>query len=176
MWIYWLISFVSALMFDGLVITIWFNRNVDILTNFICFSTDVWWLGYNDMVQEGVLKTYNDQTAPWSNMISRWGNFDVCNVQGGRLIMSTVYLYFILTPQSKGNYHMWTRWVFPWVCTLGIVISVQCVCLAPIIKSRRPGFLIPTSLSYIVDGLTFWSLPHFYILLTAWLSDPVNNI
>jgi hypothetical protein len=50
-----LISFVSALMFDGLVITIWFNRNVDILTNFICFSTDVWWLGYNDMVQEGVL-------------------------------------------------------------------------------------------------------------------------
>jgi hypothetical protein len=63
-------------MFDGLVITIWFNRNVDILTNFICFSTDVWWLGYNDMVQEGVLKTYNDLTAPWSNMISRWGNFD----------------------------------------------------------------------------------------------------
>jgi hypothetical protein len=61
-------------MFDGLVITIWFNRNVDILTNFICFSTDVWWLGYNDMVQEGVLKTYNDLTT---NEISQYIHISV---------------------------------------------------------------------------------------------------
>lgn len=46
------------------------------MTNLISFSTDVWWLSYNDMVQEGVLKTYNNQRPPWSNMVSPWGNVD----------------------------------------------------------------------------------------------------
>jgi hypothetical protein len=36
----------------GLVITICFNRRMNIITNFICFSIDLWWLGYNDMVQQ----------------------------------------------------------------------------------------------------------------------------
>jgi hypothetical protein len=38
--------------FCGLVITICFNRSMNIITNFICFSIDLWWLGYNDMVQQ----------------------------------------------------------------------------------------------------------------------------